>query len=161
MKTRFLQFCVSFFVLVLASSVASCTTTRTIYRPAPKVTSSTRSANDIVSQAASAECAQFASTYSAIQAGTQGAHTVGALVVAMNSHGNAWARSISKAAKVASRPGVPTGGNQARVLAVDLDRIALDLDEIRLDISLARYDKINKTWNKTISDLGTMQAQCG
>ena len=54
-----------------------------------------------------------------------------------------------------------TTRNSQRQEPVDLDRIALDLDEIRLDISLARYDKINKTWNKTISDLGTMQAQCG
>src|SRR5258708_13288821 len=129
MQSKFPRACRALLALALASGVAAgctATTTRTVYRPAPKHSSSASSA-DLVSQAASDECAQFTSVYNEIQAGTQNAHTVGALIVIMNSHGGAWARSLSKAAKIASRPAVPVGPTPPRLLPVALAPITLTL----------------------------------
>lgn len=56
--------------------------------------------------------------------------------------------------------GVPAGHNVARILAVDLDRIALDLDNIQVAMAVGRFDKVTGTWNQTLRDLSAMRTQC-
>ena len=125
-------------------------------------TSHTASTTTAITTAFNNECTEFDSAYSTIQSATQGQTTVGQLMATLTGGvGNTaddWSKQLDAAAKTADAPGVPSGGNKARVLQVKIYKVAVALDKLQLYADLNKPGKIPGAWSGALRAIDAVRS---
>ena len=116
----------------------------------------------VIATAFTKECTAFDNAYNTIQSATQGQTTVGQLMATLTGGvgqtANDWSKQLITAAKAADAPGVPTGGNKARVLAVKIGQVALALDNLQLYADMSKLGKIPGAWSGVLNAIDAVRS---
>ena len=114
-----------------------------------------------VTQAAAAECRAFTTVSDRIAAATQGDFTNAAIMATLRRRDKAWNKALDAAARLADRPGVPTGdGNKARIVAVDIDEVALAMSQANVAAILGRPSLARKSWTEASGGVSATLVAC-
>jgi hypothetical protein len=130
--------------------------------PTASATTQTASTPSAITTAFNKECTGFDSAYSTIQSATQGQTTVGQLMATLTggvgNTASGWSKQLGAAAKAADAPGVPTGRNKARGLALDIDEVAVAVDKLQLIADLNKLGKIPGAWTGVLNSIDAVRS---